>query len=65
MIRKVASPFLIAVVISLSACGSSEKTEVTNILVSPEQQKADLQRAHDQGIISDEEYKQEVSEIGQ
>ena len=49
---------------TVAACGSSESISVTNVLVSPEQQKADLQKARDLGIISDEEYRQEVSEIG-
>ena len=65
MMRKVASTFLFAAVTWLTACGSPERTEVTNILVPPEQQKADLQRARDLKIISEEEYKKELSEIGQ
>jgi len=48
----------------LAACGSTNKTTVSNVMVSPEQQRADLQRARDLGIISEQEYFQEVSEIG-
>lgn len=49
--------------LALAACGT-ERTHVTNVLVSPEQQREDLQRARDMGIISEKEYLQEVSEIG-
>lgn len=48
----------------VSACGGEpEPAKVTNVLVSVEQQKADLARARDLGIITEEEYQQEVSEI--
>ena len=49
--------------LAVAACGT-ERTDVTNVLVSPEQQREDLQRARDMGIISEQEYLQEVSEIG-
>jgi hypothetical protein len=45
MMRRAAPLFLLVAAIGLSACGEAEKTEVTNVLVSPERQKADLQRA--------------------
>jgi hypothetical protein len=47
-----------------AGCGGSERTSVTNVLVSPEQQRADLARARDLGIISEAEYLREVGEIG-
>ena len=55
---------LVGAAFSLSACGSSTSTEtVTNVLVSPEQQRADLERAHELGIISQEELQRELQEI--
>lgn len=54
---------LAGLLLALAACSSTEKTEVSNILVSPEQQRADLQRARNLGIISEEEYRQELTEI--
>jgi hypothetical protein len=55
---------LVACLAGLGACSGTERTHVTNVMVSPEQQRADLQRARDLGILSEEEYLQEVSEIG-
>ena len=48
----------------LAACASSERTDVTNVLVSPQQQRADLQRARDLGIITESEFQRELSKIG-
>lgn len=53
----------IALGLAVAACGT-ERTDVTNVLVSPEKQREDLQRARDMGIITEREYLQEVSEIG-
>ena len=55
---------LIATLLGLAACSGTSRSEVTNVLVSPEQQRADLERARDQGIISEAEYLRELSEIG-
>ncbi len=41
---------------ALAGCGPDKNT-ITNRLVSPEQDRADLQRAHETGAISDEEYR--------
>ena len=49
---------------SLAACASSERTDVTNVLVSPQQQRTDLQRARDLGIITESEFQRELSKIG-
>jgi hypothetical protein len=46
----------------MGAC-STQNTKVNNRLVSPEQERVDLARAHKLGIISDAEYKQELSKI--
>ncbi|MBY8975971.1 SHOCT domain-containing protein [Rhodobacteraceae bacterium NNCM2] len=59
------SSALLGLMLALSACGSSESTSVTNVLVSPEQQRADLQKARDMGIITEAEYQQQVEKIGQ
>lgn len=53
----------LALGLSVSACGTA-RTDVTNVLVPPEKQREDLQRARDMGIITEREYLQEVSEIG-
>ncbi|MCL5779331.1 hypothetical protein M1105_20500 [Limibaculum sp. FT325] len=49
---------------AVAGCGGSEKTTINNVMVSPEQQRSDLQRARDLGIITEKEFLQEVSEIG-
>jgi hypothetical protein len=50
----------------LAACGGGEAAiDVTNVMVSPEKQRADLARARDLGVITDAEYRREVQEIGQ
>jgi hypothetical protein len=54
---------LLLFVALLSACGSQKTTVVTNRLVTPEQERVDLTRAHELGIISDAEYKQELSKL--
>jgi hypothetical protein len=55
-------PLILAAVIA--GCGGTEKTTINNVMVSPEQQRADLERARDLGIITEQEFLQEVSEIG-
>jgi len=45
----------------LASCGS--ETTVHNRLVSPEQSAADLKRALDAGIISQDEYQEEMEKL--
>jgi major membrane immunogen (membrane-anchored lipoprotein) len=52
---------LVAAALLLTACGSSET--VHNRLVSPEQSAADLKRALDAGIISQDEYQEEMEKL--
>jgi len=52
---------LLAASLLLTACGSSET--VNNRLVSPEQSAADLKRALDAGIISQDEYQEEMEKL--
>ncbi|MET1025682.1 MAG: hypothetical protein ABWY00_00835 [Dongiaceae bacterium] len=46
----------------LTACGSSH-TEVTNRLVTQEQQMTDLKRALDYGAISQTEYNEQTKKV--
>lgn len=52
---------LLAAALLLTACGSD--TTVHNRLVSPEQSAADLKRALDAGIISQDEYQEEMEKL--
>ena len=52
---------LLAASLLLASCGSSET--VHNRLVSPEQSAADLKRALDAGIISQDEYQEEMEKL--
>jgi hypothetical protein len=52
---------LLAAAPLLTACGSS--STVHNRLVPPEQQAADLKRALDAGIISQDEYNDEMEKL--
>lgn len=52
--------------VALSACGSDdEAASVTNVLVSPEEQRADLLEARARGVISEEEYEEQLLKIGE
>ena len=55
---------LLAMILGLGAASCTERVEINNVLVSPEKQREDLMRARDMGIISEQEFLQEVSEIG-
>lgn len=52
---------LFATALLVTACGSSSETH--NRLVSPQQQAADLKRALDAGIISQDEYEEEMEKL--
>jgi hypothetical protein len=52
----------IIAVATLAACGSDTKS-VSNRLVSPEVERADLKRALDAGAISSDEYRVLVSRL--
>jgi len=52
---------LVAAGLLLTACGSS--STVHNRLVPPEQSAADLKRALDAGIISQDEYEKEMEKL--
>jgi hypothetical protein len=52
---------LFATALLVTACGSD--SEVHNRLVSPQQQAADLKRALDAGIISQDEYQDEMEKL--
>lgn len=49
-----------ALILSVSACGGSDKTVVVNRLVSQQQSLTDLKRALDAGAINQTEYDQQV-----
>jgi hypothetical protein len=57
-------PLLLTFALAFGTGACSSRTEVVNVMVSPAEQREDLQRARDMGIISEQEYYQEVSEIG-
>lgn len=46
-----------AVITLVSGCASNELNVLSNRLVSPEQERSDLERAWKQGAISDTEYR--------
>ena len=52
---------LLATGLLVAACGSSSETH--NRLVSPQQQATDLKRALDAGIISQDEYQEEMEKL--
>lgn len=52
-----------ALVLSVAACGGSDKTVVVNRLVSQEQSLTDLKRALDAGAINQTEYNQQVQKV--
>ena len=52
---------LLAIALLLTGCGSD--TTVHNRLVSPEQSAADLKRAFDAGIITQDEYDEEMEKL--
>jgi hypothetical protein len=53
---------LLAAAPLLTACGGSDVT-VHNRMVSPQQSAADLKRALDAGIISQDEYQEEMEKL--
>ena len=53
--KSVLGAALVAVVLSLSACGSSSKTTV-NATGTQGQQLMDLKEAYDKGVITEKEY---------
>jgi hypothetical protein len=53
---------LVAMPILLASCGSDETT-VTNRLVSPAQEEADLKRALDAGAITQSEYEEQLEKL--
>ena len=50
-------------VLSIAACGGSNKTVVVNRLVSQQQSLTDLKRALDAGAINQTEYDQQVQKV--
>jgi ABC-type phosphate/phosphonate transport system substrate-binding protein len=52
---------LFATAMLVTACGSSSESH--NRLVPPEQQASDLKRALDAGIISQDEYEEEMEKL--
>ncbi len=56
-----AATALLAAALLLAACGSSQT--VHNRMVPPEQSAADLKRALDAGIISQDEYEEEMEKL--
>ena len=54
---------LVATALLLTACGSSKSTHVTNRVVSPAQEEADMKRALDAGAVSQAEYQQQIAKI--
>ncbi|GAB2177356.1 SHOCT domain-containing protein [Dongia sp. agr-C8] len=57
----IAATALLATALLLASCGSS--TTVHNRMVPPEQSAADLKRALDAGIISRDEYEEEMEKL--
>ena len=57
-----AAASLIATAMLLTSCGSSSTT-VTNRLVSPAQEEADLKRALDYGAITQSEYEEQLNKL--
>ena len=52
-----------ALVLSVAACGGSDKTVVVNRLVPQQQSLTDLKRALDAGAINQTEYDQQVKKV--
>ncbi len=53
---------LLATTMLLTSCGS-DSTTVTNRLVPPAQEEADLKRALDAGAISQSEYEEQLEKV--
>lgn len=53
----------VALILSIAACGGSDKKVVVNRLVSQEQSLTDLKRALDAGAINQTEYDQQVQKV--
>ena len=52
-----------ALILSVAACGGSDKTVVVNRLVPQQQSLTDLKRALDAGAINQTEYDQQVKKV--
>ena len=63
MTRLLAAALPLLLCAGLAACGSSD-TKVVNRLVSPQQERADLQRALAMGAISQSEYDAQMRKLG-
>jgi len=59
---KMAAALLVATAMLLTSCGS-DSTTVTNRLVPPAQEEADLKRALDAGAISQSEYEDQIEKL--
>ncbi|MGF1658567.1 MAG: hypothetical protein ACFCUS_04010 [Rubrimonas sp.] len=46
-----------------AGCAETERAQVTNILVPAEVQRADLQRAHGMGLLTDAELAAQLAKI--
>lgn len=58
-------PALAIAALALAACGPDRvETDVVNVLVSDQQQRADLREAHAKGIITDAELARELARVG-
>ena len=57
-----AAASLVATAMLLTSCGSSSTT-VTNRLVPPAQEEADLKRALDYGAITQSEYEEQLNKL--
>ena len=57
-----AAASMVATAMLLTSCGSSSTT-ITNRLVSPAQEEADLKRALDYGAISQSEYEEQLDKL--
>jgi hypothetical protein len=57
-----AAASLVATAMLVASCGS-DSTTVTNRLVSPAQEEADLKRALDAGAISQSEYEEQIDKL--
>jgi hypothetical protein len=57
-----AAASLVATAMLVASCGS-DSTTVTNRLVPPAQEEADLKRALDAGAISQSEYEEQIDKL--
>jgi hypothetical protein len=57
-----AAAALVATAVLLTSCGS-DNTTITNRLVPPAQEQADLKRALDAGALSQSEYEEQLDKL--